>query len=497
MRSALRPHQASAIDRLRSSLGSGKRRPVVQAPTGYGKTILAAAIVEMALSKGSRVVFCCPAVNLIDQTVEKFYAEGISDVGVIQADHPMTDWSKPVQIASVQTLERRGRPNAQLVIVDECHRMYKFMSDWMSDPEWRETPFIGLSATPWTVGLGKLYDDLVVASTTADLIRDGFLSPFRVFAPAHPDLSGVKIVAGDYHEKQLSEAVNRDAIVADIVSTWQRLGEDRPTLAFGVDRAHAKHIQTDFELSGVPCGYVDAFTDRRDRENIRRQFERGELKVVASVGCLTTGIDWDVRCIILARPTRSEMLFVQMIGRGLRTADGKTDCILLDHADNHARLGFVTDIHHETLSVRKPKAKSDAKKKTPLPKECAECSFLMPARTRNCPNCGRERLQQSMIETREGELAEMEAASKRPRRNERQYTMAEKQVWFSGLLKIGEERGYKPGWAANQYREKFGVWPQYLDKVAAAPTSEVRSWVQSRLIAYAKRREAERDNAAA
>lgn len=500
MKSQLRPHQEKAIQALRSSLGSGKRRPVLQAPTGAGKTVLSAAIVEMALAKGNRVVFCAPALSLIDQTVAKFYDEGITEVGVIQADHYATDWAKPVQVASVQTLERRPRPNCQLVIVDEAHRQFDFINKWMADPEWANTPFIGLSATPWARGMGKHWNDLIVASTTAELISKGFLSPFRVFAPAHPDLSGVKTVAGDYHEGQLAEAMNKGELVADIVSTWIKLGENRPTMAFCVDRAHAKSVQRDFEACGIPCGYIDAFTEALERKQIERQLERGEIKVVSSVGCLIIGVDWTfVSCVIWARPTKSEMLFVQGSGRGLRAHPGKPDCIFLDHADNHSRLGFVTDIHHEALNDGKPQKKSsgDNEKDEPLPKECSACTFLMPAKTRVCPNCGQERIKQSEIEVREGELAELKAKGANGRAKKQAFTREEKQSWYGGFIAMEIERGYKHGWASNQYRDKFGVWPQSLSKAARTPSPEMRSWIKSRQIAYAKRRQSEAANAPA
>src|SRR5258708_9633418 len=111
---------------------------------------------------------------------------------------------------------------------------------------------------------------------------------------------------------------------------------------------------------------------------IAKGFHAGEVDVVCNVGCLTTGIDWDVRCIILARPTKSEMLFVQMIGRGLRTADGKVDCLVLDHSDTHTRLGFVTDIHHDDLDDGKPRPKAESKAIAKLPKPRPKCTFLMP-----------------------------------------------------------------------------------------------------------------------
>jgi DNA repair protein RadD len=330
----LHSHQELAIGMLRQALSSGSKRPVLQAPTGSGKTILAAAIIEMALAKGKRVLFCVPQLSLIDQTVERFAEEGIEDVGVIQANHPLTDTAKPVQICSVQTLANRMIPPGDLVIVDECHVLFKLYKDWMNRPEWKAVPFIGLSATPWTKGLGKIYDDLLIPTTTFEMIEKKFLSPFKVFAPSHPDLRGVKTVAGDYHEGQLSAVMSDAKLTADIVKTWKEKGEDRPTLAFCVDRAHAKKLREQFEAAGVCCGYVDAFTTRPERNEIAEKFRARLYQVVCSVGTLTTGIDWDVRCIILARPTKSEILYVQIIGRGLRTAVGKTECWSLDHSDN-------------------------------------------------------------------------------------------------------------------------------------------------------------------
>ncbi len=125
---------------------------MVQAPTGFGKTVLSGEIVRRALDKGNRVIFTVPAISLIDQTVHSLYADGITDVGVIQADHPETNWLRKVQVASVQSLQRRRIPPADLVLIDEAHRWFKFYETWMAMDEWRNVPFVGLSATPWTKG---------------------------------------------------------------------------------------------------------------------------------------------------------------------------------------------------------------------------------------------------------------------------------------------------------------------------------------------------------
>ena len=492
MRSTLRPHQEKAITLLKHSILAGNKRPLIQAPTGFGKTLLAAAIVEGALKKGNRVTFVVPALSLIDQTVERFQAEGITEIGVIQAKHEMTDWSKPVQIASVQTLDRRKWPKSDIVVVDEAHRWFKLYERWMQDEAWQKVPFVGLSATPWTKGLGKFYDDLIIASTTKELIKLGYLSEFRVFAPSHPDLSGVKTVAGDYHEGELSGAMQEGTLTADIVTTWLEKGEGRSTLCFAVDRAHARNIQKQFDKAGVLTAYIDAFTDIQERSEIERKFHRGDVQVVCNVGCLTTGIDWDVRCIILARPTKSEMLFVQIIGRGLRTANGKKDCIILDHSDTHSRLGFVTDIHHEKLSMgqRSEKEQQPRDKLQPLPKECPSCSYLRPAKVQVCPSCGFKPEKQSEIECIEGELVELDEKGKR--KSNKDTTWDDKILFIRQLRGYALEKGHKDGWVAHKYKSKFGVWPNDPRVSNATPMlccKEVRSWIISQNIRYVKSKE--------
>ena len=479
-RKSPRPHQVKSVEMIRHSLARGNRRVVLQLPTGAGKTFLASMIADMALTKGNRVMFTVPALSLIDQTVEAFRGEGIDDIGVIQANHPMTNYTAQVQIASVQTLARRmSIPKAALVIVDECHVRSKAITALME--RWPEVVFVGLTATPWAAGMGDEWQDLVIGTTMADLICEGYLSDFRVFAPSHPDLSNVKITGGDYNSKGLAGVMDEGEMVGDVVETWLRQGENRPTLCFGVNRAHAKHLQMRFQGSGIACGYIDAHTDSIERAYVKRKFEAGEFRVVCNVGCLTTGVDWDVRCIILARPTRSEMLYVQMIGRGLRMADGKDDCLIFDHSDNTLRLGLVTDIHHDRLKVghdkREPQRRSEA-----LPKECSKCGFVKPPKTRKCANCGHEAdPPKGDVDTIDGELAEVDRGN-----SSKIYTREEKQAFWSGLLHIAGQRDRKRGWASHAYRERFGVWPTGLSDMPSVPAATVVNFVKSKDIAYAK-----------
>jgi superfamily II DNA or RNA helicase len=480
---ALRPHQEAAIAMLRRSLGSGKRRPMLQAPTGFGKTLTAAAIIDGARAKGKRVIFCVPALSLINQTVEEFEREGITEIGVIQAVHERTDWRQPVQIASVQTLQRRPKiPGADLVLIDEAHKWFQFYARWMADPAFAQVPFIGLSATPWTKGLGRHFDDLIVAATTRDLIAQHYLSPFRVYAPSHPDLSAVRTKAGDYHEGDLAQAMDKPALIADVVETWLRRGEGRSTLCFAVDRAHAKNLQLQFTRAGIATAYIDAHTGEDEREAIKQQFHAGDIRIVCNVGCLTTGVDWDVRCIVLARPTQSEILYSQIVGRGLRLGEGKDDCLILDHSDTTLRLGFVTDIHHDALDDGKAGTPKARLRKQALPKECPSCAFLKPAKVPKCPACGFLPERQSTIACEAGELIELKGKSR---------LKAESKARLYGQLKLyARRRSYQPGWASRQFRTLTGAWPDHVRTAPEIePTPELLSWLTSQRIRRAKRRD--------
>jgi superfamily II DNA or RNA helicase len=254
----------------------------------------------------------------------------------------------------------------------------------------------------------------------------------------------------------------------------------RPTLCFAVDRIHAKHLQQKFVGTGVKADYVDAFTPKDERKAIAERFRSGATEVVCNVGVLTTGVDWDVRCIILARPTKSEMLFVQMIGRGLRTAGGKADCLILDHSDNHTRLGFVTDIHHDRLDDGRERQKAQRKAKEVLPKKCPSCAFLKPPKMLICCACGFKPEPKCEVVNKDGELIEL--LSRRTAR------LPDGATFYAELRALGQQRGYKTGWAAQQYKTRFGSFPPWAwnDQPTCTPTAATLSWVKSRQIAFSR-----------
>lgn len=488
-RKQLRPHQVRAIEMVRQSLAREYLRVILQGPVGFGKTLVASKMIEGALAKGNRVVFTAPAVSLIDQTVNAFRSEGIQHIGVMQANHPLTDETAPVQIATVQTLAKRGVPHAALVLIDEAHIRSEVLDQFMERHDGNKgVRFVGLTATPWRKGMGRVWQDLVVPITIRELIDQGYLSQFTAFAPDIPDLSCVKKRGGEFVEEQLSELMGDAKILGNVVGNWLANGQDRPTLCFGVNRLHAKEMADAFQRAGVASAYVDAFTDSVERARIGRQFSRGEIRVICSVRTMTTGVDLPVSCIIDAAPTASEMLHIQKLGRGLRVNPGTEDLMIFDHAGNLLRLGMPDEISYEELDSSAPGERQErAPAAERLPNPCKQCAVVFSGL--RCPCCGHERRPlPSQIDAAEGELRQVTGKVAKA-------TKEDKQRLWGMCLWLAGQRGYKPGWAANLYRKKMGVWPCGLSDLPIPADQAFLNFEKSQRIAFAKRMEKQREEA--
>jgi DNA repair protein RadD len=477
----LRSDQEDAIVRLREVVGSGEKRIVMQAPTGFGKALVMADITAAAVAKGRKVMITVPMISLVDQMVDMLAGQGVADVGVVQATHHMQDYGKPVQVCSVQTLAQRGLdklPEAAVVLVDECHKWFDFFGQWFTLPKWEKVPIIGVSATPWTKGLGSYFRELVTVRTIGQMMEAGTLASFRTFAPDRPDLNGVRNSGDDYVQDDVYQVMRGPRLTASIVESWRELGEDRPTVCFCVNRAHAAQVAKEFEDKGIASGYMDCNTPLWERAEVRQRFLRGDIRVVCNVDVIGLGVDWpEVSCISYCRPTRSDIRFVQNIGRGLRTSPGKKDLIVIDHSDTTLRLGFVSEIYSEHTLLDDGKAKAKQEKGVQLPKLCPECFFLKPPRQAVCPNCG-HRVEQHAepILCERGTLREIKPGEDDPLSRLRK-RLPERAHVFGQLKWWAAHKGYKDGWAFYKYRELYAVkyvsnGLEWQDKVSA-PTPEV------------------------
>ena len=475
---ALRPYQEQAVQALRSALAGGAARMMLYSPTGSGKTEIAMAIIRCAQAKGKKVVFLVNRVHLVEQASRRFTKAGIRH-GIIQAGNTTRVYEN-VLIASIQTVARRGLPNADILLIDEAHGVAG-SKDYRAVIAAAGVPVIGLSATPFARGLGKHYDELggalfeqlVVAATIPELIAATHLVDCEVYAPSEPDMSGIRQSRNafgelDYSDADVGRAVDRPELVGDIVAHWLRLAKGTPTICFAANIAHSKHIVRQFHAAGVAAEHIDCYTSAQERQAILRRLETGATSIVSNVGVLAEGWDFPAcKTLILARPTRSLIRYLQMAGRVLRPHESKDRALILDHSGTVTRLGFPTDDLPLELDDGSPRSTTSARPRAAaLPKACPSCSYVKPAGVHECPVCGFAPERQPDIEVGEGELVLLK---------KRKASQEEKQELYSQFLGVAEIEGFKPGWAAHTHKEYFGVWPRGLDRVAKEPTEKAYS----------------------
>jgi DNA repair protein RadD len=498
----LRPYQIEVVDCIERLLGTAAR-PLIVAPTGSGKTVIAAEIINRVLARGGRVLVIAHRREIIRQTADKLIAAGVTP-GIVLAgfEKELRPYAN-VQVAGIQTLHARAvrsnrmpMPAATLVIIDEAHharaRTYQKVID-----QYPDAPIIGLTATPVRGdgrGLGNIFTEIVETPQVAELIELEHLVPTKVYAPVDPNLKGVKTRTGDYVLEQLSRRMNTDQLVGDVVSDWLKHGERRKTVVFAVDVAHSVHIKNEFVNFDVRAEHLDGSTPKAERDAILARLKSGETEVVVNCMVLTEGWDLpEVSCCILARPTKQMGLFRQMVGRVLRPAEGKPNAIILDHSGAVYRHGLPEDHIEWTLAVdrRAENPANEKRKRGEEPKlcECPQCHVLMtgPPPCGHCawmpaPRRGRD------TDFTDGELGLVVNGKAQAL----QHSEGDRIIFFRQLRAVQQMRGYKNGWAAHKFKDRFGHFPPwaYNDLPPAVPTDAVLSWVRSRNIAFAKRRAA-------
>jgi len=441
-----RPYQTRAVADLRETMRR-HRRVLLQLPTGGGKTFIATTVAKGAASKGKRVTFLVHRAELLDQTSATFADETIAH-GLIRAGEPTPD--RPVLVAMVQTLARRLHrvPAPDLLFVDEAH--HAVAGQWRRITEaWPDAWCIGLTATPCRLdgrGLRDVFEAMVQGPTTSDLIAQGYLSPYRAFAPSIVDLSGCRTRAGDFVTSDIAAAMGQPTVVGDIVGHYRRLSAGKRAIVFASSLDHSRTLVQAFQDAGIPAAHLDGETPADERRDTLRRFATGDILALSNVSLYGEGFDLPaVETVILARPTKSLALHLQQIGRALRPAPDKTHALILNHAGNLSRHGLPDEPREWSLDgidVRAEKTAAEG----PLVRQCPEC-YVIHRPASACPACGYSHIPESrpVLETA-GELYEVTAETLPRRQSDCQS--------LDDLIAFGKARGMKNpyGWARHVMR---------------------------------------------
>lgn len=493
----LRPHQVDAMDGLNKSLETN-RTTLIYAPTGAGKTAIAAYKIDDYIKQGLRVLFTVPYTTLVMQTWGKFREYGLPDAGIIWQKHHLTNYSKQIQIASLDTLIRRDPEIFDLfdiIFIDECHIKRVLMLQVIKETE---SKVIGMTATPFCSWLGQYYEDMVKVSSTTELIGKGMLSDYIIVGDNNPSREGIKTTysttyGADYDQTQAAEVMRE--LVSDAPKEWLRHGNNEPTIAFCMNVLHANDMANQFSKHDINCEVITAKTPMESRPAMFKRFREGTTKILVSVGCLIAGFDEDVRCIIDAQMTKSIIRYVQFTGRGLRIADGKKHCIIISMSGNWSVLGMPDTISIDSLkdnsdglktakSVMEELEKTDKK-----PKKCPACPRIKRPDEYECAECG---FKPRYGEDAEGDKSvdlELITRQKQIEDNEHQQKFYSELVgYYDQQLSAG--RKWKHGWPAMKYKEKFKEWPsRSLIRTPIDPSKNTMNWIRSTFIKWNKSKE--------
>jgi len=479
---APRPFQITAHNSLRQGFREGHKNQLIMAPTGAGKTYLGLRICREAMQKGKRTVFLCDRTTLINQTSEAADGYGLNDHGVIQANHQRRRPDELLQIASAQTIAKRGFwPKLDVLVVDEAHTQMKVWTEFAMSSG---AAVIGLSATPFSVGLGKIFSNLINATTMHDLTQSGVLVPMRIFSCTKPDMRGAATAGGEWTEKAAEERGLE--IIGDVVNEWLKFGDNRKTIVFGATIKHCEEIAKQFINQGVMAAVFTSETTPRERQNLLDEYRKpnGYLKVLISVEALAKGFDVpDVGCICDARPLRKSLsTAIQMWGRGLRSSfeTGKKDCYLLDFSGNIIRFAEdFTEVYFNGLDSLDSGDKLDKnirKDEDFEPLGCPKCGFK--PFVKRCMGCGYEKMSAPRAEALPGNMQEIYIGEGK---NKKKLADSREHLWHQLVTyaRIHSKPETQQGRAWHLYKKITGHEPPW--KFTVAPNVEINRSVLGKI----------------
>lgn len=458
--------QQQFVDLIRGELRQRKTSVLGVASPAFGKTVVAAYITQQSLQRGNSCWFLVHRKNLLRQTSKSFWQSDIEH-GLITSGKRRS--VLPVQVGTIGSAYSRlatlTPPN--VLFIDEAHlakgNMFETVINWARDGG---SIIIGLTGTPERLdgqALGDVFDSMVEAITTRQLIDSGRLSKYDIYStPVQPDLSHVKKSGNDHNREQLGEAMDKPAITGDAVEHWLKLAKGKRTVCYCVNVKHSQHTSAAFNAAGIPAVHVDASTTEAELKDAcegladRRYLVLCNCELVIEGFDLSSQVSRDVtlECCILLRPTQSLARYLQMVFRALRKKP--EPAIILDHAGCAVKHGLPCDERVWSLEGKKRGTRQASDPDDINIKQCQSCWYVFQAGPECCPKCGAAvQLSPREIEVIEGELQKIEIEKQR-REEKRERGNART---LEELAQLGKQRGYKPGWAAQLFARRQGRKP--------------------------------------
>ncbi len=511
---APRPYQVKTLEALRENLRRGIRRQIICAPTGSGKTVIAGTLIKEAVAKGSRVLFIADRKALVNQTSKRFYEMGIEH-GRIQAQNTHNTDAQ-VLVASAQTLERwPSMPDTDIIIIDEAHSVRQSAKDWLAT---LDMPVVGLTATPFTKGLGQIYSAVVNTCTTDNLLewRDpntqtSYLAPLRVFVGSEINMKGAAVKSdGEWQDREIEsrgQAIIGDAVIEWTRKTRQLFGGPVKTLVRSATIKHGAEIVQAFQSAGYDFKQATHTMSDSAEAALLEDFRRGTLTGLVSVDKFNKGFDVpDILCLIDQRPLRKSLASeIQFLGRGMRSAPGKEYVLVLDHTSNY--LSFARGIHKffadgvRTLADGEKRLNVVRKELSPVQrlKRLCSCGFVIPPGADYCPSCGaaaKKRRARRRIVRKAGRLEQYASPG-----SNKKSGWAWDQAWtwremctVALDLKSGDWDG-ATRLAKAQFKQFYGMWPdmEFTPEEGERGDNRVRDKMLEQLSAYTRSKRVEND----
>lgn len=374
----LRPYQMDVVTSIKQSFMDKHSKILVCLPCGSGKTVLFSFMAESSQRKRKTIWFLVHRQELLKQTIDTFDKFHIKLI--------------TIHIGMVMTYANHldKYPVPDFIIFDEAH--FSMATTWQKIiNKFPKAKILGLTATPCRLDgkpLGATYDDLIVGISTKELIAQGYLSPYKYYAPTVADLTGLKRKGSDYDSAQATELLTKRAVFGDVIKNYRQYADGLQSICYCSSVAHSKRMAEEFQLAGIHSVHFDGETSTEERNEIVEKYKSGEITILCNCDLISYGFDCpDCHCCILLRPTMSTALAIQQAGRALRPQDGKT-AIILDMVGNYLRHGLPDDDREWSLETSiKPREeyKEDGRLKI---SQCPECYFTFMSGPSECPNCG-------------------------------------------------------------------------------------------------------------